>query len=403
MRIAAKDNGQSAACGSPVCSHTVIMVGTFPPPVQGMSAMNAAMRDLLIERGAHPLVLDLSPSTLDRRWFMRLSRVRRIARSFFRFSRHLRERSGTCTVYLSLSGGWGQIFELPFVALTRVLQVRLILHHHSFAYVDRPRALTRTLLWTAGRGATHVALCRLMAKRLRSAYGTVGKVLVVSNAAILKLPDAEATPRKQAVRTIGFLGNISFEKGILEFLELITRLEATEPAIAALIAGPFQTPEVEAVVRARLAQRKNCAYIGPQYGENKTAFYDRIDVLIFPSKYVNEAEPLTVYEAMMAGVAVIAWDRGCLGSMVSGGAGALIARGDDFVESACTRLRSWNAAPDEFHKVSQAALEAWSAMKRGNATGLAALLRALRGPGEESRAGVSLASLKNSHSLHERT
>jgi glycosyltransferase involved in cell wall biosynthesis len=356
-----------------------------------MSAMNAAMRELLIESGVYPFVLDLSPSSLDRRWFTRLSRVSKIASSFLQFLRLMCERSGACTVYLSLSGGWGQIFELPFVALARVLKVRLILHHHSFAYVDRPRALTRTLLWTAGRHATHVALCKLMAKGLRYAYGTVSKVLVVSNAAILKLPEAEAAPRKQAVQTIGFLGNISFEKGILEFLELITRLEAREPAIAALIAGPFQTPEVEAVVRQRLRQRKNCAYIGPLYGEDKKAFYDRIDVLIFPSKYVNEAEPLTVYEAMMAGVAVIAWDRGCLQSMLSG-AGSLIAREDNFVESACACLRRWKAAPEEFRKVSQSALEAWPAMNRGHAGGLRALLRALRGPGEESLAGASSAS-----------
>ena len=358
-------------------SHKVIMVGTFPPPVQGMSAMNAAVRDLMIDAGGKPVVIDLSPASLDRRWFVRLWRVTRVARKFRTFLRLLREHRRASTVYLSLSGGWGQILELPFVALARLLQARLIFHHHSFAYVDRPRALTRMLFRTAGVDATHVALCKLMAKKLRSGYRNVGRIVVVSNAAILKVPYTAAFSQKQAARTIGFLGNICFEKGILEFLEAAGQLETNAPAIQALIAGPFQTPEVEAVVRERLAQLKSCAYIGPQYGADKKAFYDRIDVLLFPSKYVNEAEPLTVYEAMMAGVAVIAWDRGCLKSMVSGNAGTLIEREDDFVAAACRQIRCWSSAPEQFRQVSQSALESCSAMHRANAHAIDLLLRTL--------------------------
>src|SRR5579859_5431662 len=178
-------------------SHRVIMVGTFPPPVQGMSAMNAAVRDLLIDAGAKPVVIDLSPASLDRRWFVRLSRVTRVALKFRSFLRLLREHRQASTVYLSLSGGWGQILELPFVALARWLHATLIFHHHSFAYVDRPRALTRTLFWTAGGDATHVALCKLMAKKLRSGYRNMGRVVVVSNAAILKIPYTAAVSPKQ--------------------------------------------------------------------------------------------------------------------------------------------------------------------------------------------------------------
>jgi len=391
MRTLIDRTGSLPARETTSCSHRLIMVGTFPPPMQGMSAINAALRDLLIDFGAKPVVVDLSPAWLDRRWFVRLSRVARVARRFSSFFRLLRGRRRPSTVYLSLSGGWGQILELPFVALARLLQARLIFHHHSFAYVDRPRALTRILLWTAGRRAMHVALCKLMAKKLRSAYGDVGRVIVVSNAAILKVPHTGVFSQKQAIRTIGFLGNISFEKGILEFLDVAGQLATIAPSVKALIAGPFQTPEVEAVVRKRLAQLKNCAYIGPQYGSEKEAFYDRIDVLMFPSKYVNEAEPLTVYEAMMAGVAVIAWDRGCLQSMVSGNAGALIARGDDFVAAACRRLQCWSAAPERFRKVSQSALESCSGMHRGNAHALDLLRRTLLGkPHAEMQVAVPM-------------
>jgi glycosyltransferase involved in cell wall biosynthesis len=375
-----------------VPSRSLIMVGTFPPPVQGMSAINAAVRDLLADSGAEPAVVDLSPASIDRRWRVRLTRVATVARRFCAFQRLLLERRRALTVYLSLSGGWGQVLELPFVALARVFRARLIFHHHSFAYVDQPRVITRALFWIAGKRATHVTLCKPMAKKLRSRYRSVGPVIVVSNAAILKIPYTASHSHKQAVRNIGFLGNISLEKGILEFLQITERLATIAPSIKALIAGPFQTPEVEAMVRQRLEQLKNCTYIGPQFGSAKKAFYDTIDVLMFPSKYVNEAEPLTVYEAMMAGVAVIAWDRGCLQTMLSGNAGTLIARHDDFIAAACDQLQRWSAAPEQFREVSRSALESCSTIHRANARGLDLLLRALLRtplPGSVARGSLS--------------
>ncbi len=57
------------------------------------------------------------------------------------------------------------------------------------------------------------------------------------------------------------------------------------------------TPAVEPEFRKLLEAAGYASYLGPIYGDAKTAFYGNLDVLLFPSNYVNEAEPLVIHEA----------------------------------------------------------------------------------------------------------
>ncbi len=58
---------------------------------------------------------------------------------------------------------------------------------------------------------------------------------------------------------------------------------------------------------------------GPIYGLDKQVFFNTIDVFVFPSRYVNEAEPLVIHEALAYGLPVIATDRGCIAGLVGNG------------------------------------------------------------------------------------
>ena len=56
----------------------VCMVGVFPPPVHGQSLCNEAIRKNLLELGNQPLVIDLSPKSLDRSLSDRLLRAKKV-------------------------------------------------------------------------------------------------------------------------------------------------------------------------------------------------------------------------------------------------------------------------------------------------------------------------------------
>ena len=333
-------------------AHTVFMVGAFPPPVHGMAAVNEAVRAQL-ERIGIPLVgINIAAPSLDRSLTARLARLPNALRGMFRFG--IRARRGE-TLYMSVSGGFGQLYELLFLLLARLHGLRIFLHHHSYAYLDKRKALTRVLVSVAGSGATHIALSTGMAARLQHTYPQAKRVVAISNAALLLEETGSSALTHQGLSKIGFFGSIAAEKGVFEFLAVAEKLEAIGNPVQAILAGPFPNSEIERLVRERLTRLRSVDYVGPKYGLDKAAFFREIDVLLFPTMYVNEAEPLTIHEAMMHGVPVIAYGRGAIGEIVSSVCGLVIDPAQDFVSHAVAQLQVWRESPQVLQQASKAA------------------------------------------------
>jgi len=280
----------------------ILMVGGFPPPVRGMPVINAAVRNEFEKAGITPAVIGVSALNLDRSFLVRLGRLPKVLRGLFRMAL-MRDLRGSI-FYISVSGGLGQFYEMLFVLLARLKGMRLYLHHHSFAYLNKPTFYTKVLTKIAGASAVHITLSPVMAAKLQATYNLV-HVWPISNTVFLM--NNEIYPNQIRTRLIrpGFISNISTEKGVFEFLDLVSTVEKENIPIKGKLAGPFQDFHVEKLVRSRLAQLKHIEYVGPKYGSDKDIFFADIDVLIFPTRYKNEAEPIVIHEAMRSGVPVI--------------------------------------------------------------------------------------------------
>ena len=328
----------------------VCLVGMFPPPLHGMSLINDHVRSCISAK-APPLVVDYSPRNLDRSFMVRFGKLFRVQRCFFQlFSYLVTRRVGS--VYLGLSGGNGQAYDALFAGLCRVFGRKLYLHHHSYQYLDRPRWLSRLLFAVSGKNVVHVVACAKMANDLKRQYPVVSEVRIISGIAALEPWKAQVTPREQ-VKTIGFLSNISIEKGVLEFLEIASLADQAKLPIRFLLAGPYHDGEIKCLVEARLAVLPNVTCVGAVYGSDKLAFFDSIDVFLMPSH--NESEGLVIHEAMSRGVPVIAYSRGCIEQIVSDSVGLRLAPAADYVTDAFNKIGTWLADPPAFQLVSQTA------------------------------------------------
>jgi glycosyltransferase involved in cell wall biosynthesis len=343
----------------------VTMVGAFPPPLHGMAAVNAAVLRDLTNAGGDPFVVNIAAQSLDRGLWSRLGRVPSVLSGLFTlaFARNFHSD----VLYMSVSGGGGQIYELFFVLLARARGLRTFLHHHSFAYLDRRGRLTAALVWAAGKSTCHIALSHGMACRLRSIYPGVGSVVSVSNAVLLLSENGSPPPPKSRLQVLGFLSNISVEKGAHEFLDVCAALQELGLPVSARLAGPFQDEEVEQSVRQRLMQLPGVTYVGPIYGADKTSFFSGIDVLLFPTRYANEAEPLTIHEAMSACVPIIAYGRGAIPEILTPECGKVVPVGDDFTSSAMEQIVAWHAAPNTLQAASLAASSRFAILRAENA------------------------------------
>ncbi|PXW93240.1 glycosyltransferase involved in cell wall biosynthesis [Sphaerotilus hippei] len=298
---------------------SILFLGPLPPPVHGFSAINAAMLARLEQAG---------PVTVFNRALPAQATGARATRKAGRALGHWLGLLGgfiaaasrrPTSVYAGFSGGKGQLLDLPFFVVARLLGIPTYVHHHSFAYLNQPSRLTGACMKVLSR-ARHIALCPEMAKAIGATYGIPqAQLIVLSNAAFLPaMSPPETTPEyhpaRQAIK-VGFLSNITAEKGIFEFFAVLRRAAEAGLAHEAEIAGPVD-PGILDRFQAELAALPQARHLGPLYGADKQRFFQRIDLLLFPTRYANEAEPVTLHEALQAGATVVAAHRGCIGGML---------------------------------------------------------------------------------------
>jgi glycosyltransferase involved in cell wall biosynthesis len=315
---------------------SVAFVGPLPPPVNGFSSVCAMMLELL--RTRMPVdVFDRAPKIN--------SRLSTFVRQVVKPLRYL----GGCIarrnviLYLALSGGRGQIIDLGYVLVSKLFRRQVFIHHHSFAYINAPSLLNRCV-FSLIRTEQHIVLSRKMGDSLAAIYGLdLSGISVVSNAAFYDSThaDRELARGNDSALHIGFLSNITFEKGFVEFFAILKQLKQNGIEYRAHVAGPL-APAAREVFDKLISEASEVEYDGPVYGAEKERFYQQLDIFVFPTNYLNEAEPLVVYEALRRGVYVIACDRGAIAEMLCNGAGLAFAA-ETVVESAVVHIANFSA------------------------------------------------------------
>jgi len=315
------------------------MVGTFPPPVHGMAAVNQVVHERLKASGWAIHKLDTAPRSLDRSILSHLGRSIKIVRvwlSIFNF--YLKKENQKIVTYLALSGGWGQIYDLITVLLCKIMGARVVIHHHSFAYLDSNSKVSRLIFNVAGVHSRHVVLCNRMQEILKNRY-RVKNVHILSN--VVMFPVEQNTKERSALRTVGYLSNITREKGGDVVIDLAYAIIRLSLPLKVVIAGPCRDKEL--IAKLEKAEKEDVLlWIGPVYGVDKIQFWNEADIFIFPTQYVNEAEPLVLWEAAAAGIPAIAYSRGCIEEQVAETGGIAVPIRDNFIEAVLPVLDSWS-------------------------------------------------------------
>ena len=309
-------------------------VGPLPPPLNGFSSVCAMM--LAVLKARMPVeVFDRAPE-LDA---PALGVLRQLIRPLKFLVTCVGKRDAI--LYLALSGGRGQYVDLIYVLIAKLFRRTIFIHHHSYVYINSPTRLNRSFFaWV--RNENHIVLSPKMGVSLTHTYDLEpGRVHVVSNAAFYASEDTHPVRANDAAPLqLGFLSNITFEKGFVEFFDVLAALQQRGIAYQAHIAGPVAADARHTLDRL-LESTANVVYAGPVYGEDKERFYRQLDVFLFPTRYANEAEPLVVYEAMRRGAHVIACDRGSIAEMLRDGAGLVFPR-DSLVEAAASHIENFS-------------------------------------------------------------
>lgn len=295
-------------------SPQIVAIVQLPPPVTGLSAVNKQMVAQLAGSGKLKTVVNVAPPVGARGVRKHLARLSLTAGAAATLIRA--RRDGATTLYMPSDGGAGMTWNLALVGVARLLGYRMWVHHHSFAYINRRSWLMWLQLWLAPSGARHLVLCDTMLEGMERRYPTVwsrrGHSGLVLGNAFMVPPLGDPVPRRGPV-VIGHLSNLTAEKGAVRFIDLFRAARAEGLDLRARIAGPISDEAVRQAIEAAVRDHGDAfQWLGPVYGGDKTQFYESIDAFVFPSDYANEAQPLVLLEALAAGAAVLATERGCM-------------------------------------------------------------------------------------------
>ncbi len=406
------------------------IVGPFPPPRHGVSAVNESLEIAGKREGIDVRRFDTAPPSLDRSMKVRLKRIGRVARAAvgaWKFGREHR----SATVYLSLSGGAGLVYEAVIAAAARLGGAAVAVHHHSFRYIDASYWGMRLLVTAAGPGALHIGLSVEMGRRLAARYPAIRRMMALSNAAFVSdemmrsaIPasgageggrDGVAASEFRVQRglgagddaagfgdaslkntetagsgdpalqgtgrglRVGYLANLSREKGMIDVLELARRSQAAGLRADFVVAGPFESEEVAIEFRCFAIGLNKLDCIGAVMGEAKDAFFRRLDVFIFPTRYRHEAEPLVVLEALCRGVPVIAYGRGTIPQLLANGAGVAVSPEKNFAVEAMRQIGLWTEEREIYHEARAAARRQFEKLHNESVEARRELLRELVG------------------------
>jgi glycosyltransferase involved in cell wall biosynthesis len=254
----------------------------------------------------------------------RVERLGLAWRALRRFGELLaRERRLTVHLHTAAAGNFWR--DLPFMLATLAAGRPLLLQLHGAGFerfYDSCDSMARTLIRSVlNRAAVVIVATDSRRSWVRSICRNANAVAVPNPVDVI--PSSSAPQQRNMIL---FLGKLKQSKGIFDLLQAVAGLRATVPDVRLVCAG-----DGERIAVARYAERLGIAdavkftgWVGPS---GKRALLENAAVFALPS--YDEALPMSLLEAMGAGVPVIASPVGGVHeAVVDGVSGFLVASGD---------------------------------------------------------------------------
>lgn len=303
----------------PQIPHILAMV-QLPPPVHGAAVMNhhaiEALRDAPVDLDILPMRFADKVSSVGHAGWRKIVTAGLLWGRLF--GRCLLGRPDILYICFAPSGAafWR---DSLYVLTARLFRAHAILHLHGrglarqrqeskLAAIVQERVLsgqTIILLGESLRPEVKGLKCQT-----RILPNCVPDAAFASHAPIFADPD-------KPVRLL-FLANLFRTKGIDTVIAACARLADRGIAFTLDVAGAegdVSVAHLQTTINAAGIGHL-CRYHGVADPQLKADLLAKADLLLFPTRYVNEAQPLVVLEAMAAGVGIITTDIGTLGQII---------------------------------------------------------------------------------------
>lgn len=343
----------------------VIVLGVFPPPVTGMSLCTERVAKAFAEQCDvdRANVSDGSPRVT---WAFRIRKSLRMIAVLVRLA--LKPGLRGAVLYMPLNAAAAMYFNLAAAAIARLRGWRTVVHHHVYLYLNRRDWRVGLLDRLIGSRGLHLPLCTDMRQRLIDLYDIQAPCAYVPSTIMLAGEERTASEPpagvSRPVRRLGHISNLTQAKGAIIAIRTFAKLCEEGQDVELIVAGPATEQIVDDEIAAA-AQKfpGRFDYRGPVYGAAKAAFFDDIDVLLFPSSFRYEAQPIVLSEAFAYGKPALAFGISCIPSLVGHSEWHVCPQGD-FAEFAGGLFKHWQAHPERYAAARRIAFDRANALER---------------------------------------
>lgn len=336
----------------------VIVISQLPPPVHGSTVMTRTFMDFLVASGRRPVLVDRRFSkSIDEIGATSIKKVLSGVSLLFRLGHALRAHRKAAVVFFTTNRPPSFWVDVMMSIQLRMMRRRYIAYVHTSGYRE-----------LAGRALVH-------RKGVALLLGSAASVVVLGESMRVDvqqfndsrriIPNTVGEPEERSTRvngssTIAFLSNLIPGKGAEDFMRIANRCLVDAPNARATVIGRASSSEYTEGLRAILdpSVRGRVDFVGPLFDEARDDLLATADVLVFPSTYRYEAQPLTVLESLRLGVPVVAYDVGGLRDLVDDGVNGFLVRSGDW-ETAAERCQRILSSRDDHEMLAAGALAAY--------------------------------------------
>jgi glycosyltransferase involved in cell wall biosynthesis len=304
----------------------VLVISQRPPPFHGSTVMTATFLDLLAqEKYEHILVDRRFSKTVDEVGSFKLSKIAAGAGLWLRLLGSLIFRRPSVCVFFVTNRPFSLLVDWTLAELLKVMRVRTVMYVHTSGFADLA-ARSRTWRTLVSRTLHAANDCVCLGPSLTadvSEWFDEKRIHVIPNGS--PSPAMPAPRRDEENLTVLYFSNLLRDKGIVTFIDMAADLHNTVPGTHFVIAGADGEPDTMRDVQSSLDRHRDVPFElrGRVEGDEKWQVLRDADVLVFPSTYRYEAQPLSIIEAMSTSTAVIAFDTGGISDVVRPEAGRL--------------------------------------------------------------------------------
>jgi glycosyltransferase involved in cell wall biosynthesis len=293
-------------------SPKILCIGVFPKPLSGMTHCF----DLYSKKLSKKYTCQ---NIHKHKFAKKKGRLLSIEKIFFTFFLLmpvllLYKFKGFSHIYCTLNSGSGKLLDAVEFTLYRYMGYKVFAHHHSYGYIHN-KSTIQSYIQSLSCLKANIFLSEGMKKDFIIQYGKRNEIknFVQNNWYIFEnLERAEKKYRNNCDNSLvfGHLSNLTVDKGAVEAIEIVKKLNAEGIESKLLLAGPIIEQEV-----ANFMEKNNYGfvdYLGPLYGKEKEEFFKAIDFFLFPTKYKNEAQPLVLAESLFYNSLFFSYDIGTI-------------------------------------------------------------------------------------------